>query len=231
MILRRFLSLLMCGFPFIGASASGGYPDVGVDQAPFPTICYTATYEDIGPRGEHSGWTTVSSNGGGRIYYANFDRDSETKKNYVIEDYIHLDEYILNSSNSSENKCEKFRRLYSYRLMGAQTNESLLRWSFAKDGDKLVPVGEKSIDGHRCRGWKSGSDFASGNEPYGIWSLKKWWFDKDTGCLVRQTEDQGWNLPWLLHSRWETRLKKFEPVSLGAENFLVPSHVTSNSAF
>jgi hypothetical protein len=228
-ILRRFVIFVICGFPFSGASASETYPVVGVDQAPFPTIRYTATYEDIGPGGENCGWKTVSSNGGGQIYSVTFDRDWGTKNKYVIEDYIHLDEYTVNSSNSSEFKTQNFRAFYSYRLTGVQTNESLLRWSFAKHGGSLVPAGEKFIDGHRCRGWKSGSDFALSNEPYGMWSLEKWWFDKDTGCLVLKTEDQGWNLPWLLRDRWETRLKKFEPVALGPEKFLYPSHDTRPS--
>jgi hypothetical protein len=215
---QNFLLLVV---PMLCGTVMAGCGGADVTSAPFPKICYTASYESVDknftrPRQK------ISSDGIGHIL--------------VCHGGLNVEDYVRNSialQGSPYNPDLENQSLLMGRYMGGGqlVDEKLYLWSDAmrRQGwslldkwwaimhdDKLVPNGEKVVDGHNCRGWV----FASNYAPLGP-ERDELWFDKDSGVLVR--EDTTKRLfPGGPVSSESLRLKNFSKIAMPPEAFILP---------
>jgi outer membrane lipoprotein-sorting protein len=181
--MKRYIFLLALSFALYLLPVCA----VDLNTRPFPTNQYSAVYQN----GTNECFR-MYSDGKGHVLmsFGSFVR---------LEDYARYIIYTENTPCVARN--DAGAKLDENPIFAAeQYNQQLFLWANEvkqqKDSlmdkvwksmhsDTVSAVGDRTIDGHLCAGWKSTSNYY----PTGFYS-QTFWFDKKTGCLV---ELKTWN--------------------------------------
>jgi hypothetical protein len=168
-----------------------------------PTGRYTASYERTGLNKKERLCTT----------------SSDGKRRILI---TYCGAFLMHDQSSSKYTWSR----ESEDVDEAQADESAFKeWNQRLRSLNCEPalcIGEGSFDGRRCRCWQRRAENTLDSWPI----MNTWWFDTDTGCLIRKTHKESiplgakLMLAGVLRTyNYEIRTTKFSPFPLPPEEF------------